>query len=482
VLRGINSECIDLIATDPPFNKKRQFNAPLGSRAAGQKFEDRWRWDEVTDEWHDLIAEDHPAIKEIIEAAVVIEGGTVDRGTGKIDTGRTKNSIAAFLVWMAPRLIEMRRVLKKTGSIYLHCDPTASHYLKLLMDAIFGKHNFRNEIVWQRAVTRKGNLTKGLAKDADMIFRYSKTNKFVWNKESITMPYDLENLDEKTKKKYAKVDSEGRLYRLASIDAPTQNPKSNCSYDVMGVTRTWRWKKERMEKEIADGRVVRTKKPDGSYSLPQQILYLDEQKGKTLNCVWTDIPAINSQAKERTGWGTQKPLKLYQRIIEASSNEGEMVLDPFCGCATTCVAAELLGRRWIGIDIDPVAETITRDRLSQVSGIEQQIDGDFVKPQKTPPRRNDVPNLKREKVALTIWKNQARMCTNPYCSTRTMGDGTIRIEDAHLDHRIPQSRGGSDDVLNRMVLCGNCNIRKGRKAWGLFLDEERSKQPHPEFG
>lgn len=150
VLRGIDSNSVDLIATDPPFNAKRTFNAPLGSKAAGQKFNDRWRWDEVADEWSDVIAQDFPGVREIVEAAAVIEGGAVDRSTGRIDTGRVKNSVAAFLCWMAPRIIEMRRVLKPTGSLYLHCDQSANSYLRLLLDDVFGRERFRDELQWVR--------------------------------------------------------------------------------------------------------------------------------------------------------------------------------------------------------------------------------------------------------------------------------------------------------------------------------------------
>jgi len=329
VLRGINSECIDLIATAPPFNKKRPFNAPLGSRAAGQKFEDRWVWDEVTDEWHDLIATDHPAIKEIIEASAVIEGGTVDRGTGKIDTGRVKNSIAAFLVWMTPRLIEMRRVLKPTGSIYLHCDPEASHYLKLLMDAVFGRGNFRSEIVW--SYSGGGMPKKDFGQKHDIILRYSKSDTWTFNKQY--RPY-----------------------------------ADSCS-----------------------GR-----HSDGTP--------LNFKRGARMTAVWNDLSPVNTQAKERTGWKTQKSLALYQRIIKASSNKSDSVLDPFCGCATTYVAAELLDRKWIGIDVDPVVATVTKDRLSKESGIFQQIDDDFVETRREPPKRTDIDKMSNVKMRLVLCK------------------------------------------------------------------------------
>ena len=418
-----------MIATDPPFNTKRQFNAPLGSKAAGQKFEDTWRWDEVTDEWHDLIATGHPAIKEIVESAVVVEGGSINRHTGKVDTGRVKNSMAAYLVYMAPRIIEMKRVLKVTGSIYLHCNLFASHYLKLLMDAIFGRKNFITEIIWNYGTPSGGRASgKKPVKTHDSLLVYAKKYGIHLYNRQFT-PY-------------------------------SQKYKTN-------------WFRHKDE----DGRLYRTRKRKGE--IVRQ--YLDQSPGMPLSTVWTDIMQLSSRRgwfpnvkSEETGWDTQKPLALYERIIKASSNEGDVVLDPFAGCATTCVAAEVLERNWIGIDIDPVAGQITRDRLSEESGIYQQIDDAFVDVKKVPPKRTDIPSVSAEQLRLSLWKRQARKCANPYCTT-----DEIRKEDVHLDHVIPKSRGGADDILNRNALCGNCNMRKGRKAWGAFLDDERSKQRHP---
>ena len=429
VLRGIDSKCIDLIATDPPFNTKRQFNAPLGSRAAGQKFDDRWKWDEVADEWHDLIATDYPAIKELIEAAVVIEGGGVSP-RGEIDPGRVKNSIAAFLVWMAPRLIGMHRILKPTGSMYLHCDPTASHFLKLLMDAVFGRRQFRNEVVWCYE-GRELRKTYYNSKHDNILF-YTRSKNFVFNYEDIGTP-----LKESSKKALSRfVDDDGKAYILR--------------YKAGG------------------GFAPKTK--EGSDEVYRQYVPA---------CVpprdWVKIDY--ARKSERTGWRTQKPLALYRRIIKASSNEGDVVLDPFAGCATTCVAAELLERQWIGIDIDPVAETVTANRLNDEVGVWQEDDKEYFSVKKRPPIRTDIPPESPEHMRLVLWKRQGRRCANPYCST-----DEIRKAEIHLDHVIPKSRGGSDDISNRNALCGNCNLRKGSKAWGLFLDEERSKQPHPKIG
>ena len=205
ILRGMNSESVDCIATDPPFNAKRVFNAPLGSRSAEQRFDDRWRWDEVTDEWQDLIASDHPAIKEIIEAAAVIEGGSIDHRTGKIATG-AKNSIAAYLAYMAPRIVEMRRVLKPTGVLFLQCDGEANAYLRLLMDGVFGRGQCINEVTVRRTMS-KGLASRRLPRNSDTVLAYGKTRKWKWNPSH--EPYDMANLDEKTLQQYAKIDGGG---------------------------------------------------------------------------------------------------------------------------------------------------------------------------------------------------------------------------------------------------------------------------------
>ncbi len=187
----------------------------------------------------------------------------------------------------------------------------------------------------------------------------------------------------------------------------------------------------------------------------------------------------NSQSRERTGWSTQKPLALYERIIKASSNEGSTVLDPFCGCATTCIAAEKLNRKWIGIDIDPVAESITKERLYETSGLIQHIDNEFVKVKKNPPGRTDIPKVKDDVLREKLFKDQGLKCGNPECTS--MG---LRMEDIELDHRIPKVRGGSDELSNRIGLCGNCNRRKGSKSYARFLEEymvEKAKAKAREY-
>lgn len=460
ILRGMNSESVDCIATDPPFNKKRIFNAPLGSRQAEQRFDDRWRWDEVTDEWQDLIATDHPAIKEIIEAAVVIEGGSIDHRTGKIDTGRVRNSIAAYLAYMAPRVVEMHRLLKPTGVLFMQCDTEANAYLRMLLDAVFGRRNFINEIT-RRRTAAKGLTTRRLPNNSDTVLTYGKSSEYKWNQSYA--PYDLHDLDEKTDQQYQQRDGDRRRYQLTSLVNPNRD-RPNLTYEFLGVTRVWRWERERMEAEYAAGRVVQTKPGN----VPRYKRYLDEQPGKPRDDIWEDVWQLEASQLE---WDTRKPLSLYRRLVECATDEGDVVLDPFAGCATACVAAEDLQRKWVGIDIDPVAEEATYIRLREATGLNMTEQPVTVR--KSPPRRQDVERVPDDKLRDALWNRQGRRCANPYCDAEN-----LRKVDMELDHRIPQSRGGEDGVLNRVALCSNCNRRKGRKAWGLFLDEERAKQPH----
>lgn len=473
----MNSGSVDLIATDPPFNSKRIYNAPLGSKAANQQFDDRWKWDEVTDEWHDLIATDHPTIKKLIETAVIVENGNVDVKTGKINTGRIQNSIAAFLAWMAPRLIEMHRILKPTGSLYLHCDSSANSYLKLLLDAVFGRNQFRDEIIWHRtggAAKGSQHKKRSFGKDCDTIYHYTKTDRYVHNGVYRSLS------EEEAKKKFPKIDDQGRRYNTATpiFCAPSMGPRPNLCYTYKDESRNidvtnphpsgWRVSKEELRKMDENGEIIwhPTKRP-------KRKALLSNYKGEPCGCLWTDIPPV--VGKKRSDWKTEKPVKLYERIIMASSNPGDIVLDPFAGCATTCVAAEILNRSWVGIDIDPVAEQITKTRLFDVSGLNQEIDNSFLSIKKHPPARTDITLMSPDKMRLYLWKRQGQRCANPYCSLGVLK----RVVDLELDHIIPRSRGGPDDISNRIGLCSNCNRRKSAKALGMFLDEERSRQPHP---
>lgn len=466
-MRGMNSESVDLIATDPPFNTGRLHNSlTQGTRKVNQQFNDRWCWDDVTDEWHDLLAADRPAIKEIIEAAAVIEGGSIDAQTGAIKTGRIKTSIAAFLAYMAPRILEMHRILKPTGTLWIQCDDEANSYLRLLLDAVFGRKKFINEII-RRRKEAKGNATRRLPRNHDTILVYGK-KRWKWN--GIYDPYDLENLDEKTKKQYGEFDG-NRRYSLGALNNPAKD-RPNLTYEFLGVTRVWRWTKERMQKAYEEGRIVQT----APGNVPREIRYLDEQKGKTWDTLWMGVMRAEGR---NVKWETRKPTELFRRAVNCATDPGDLVLDPFCGCGTTCAAAEVAGRRWIGIDMDPVAEEETKKRLAEDTAIFGEQDGyktshNPVKVKKRPPQRTDIPKTSDNKMRDSLWKNQGKRCGNPYCQSEN-----VRKVDIQLDHRIPKSRSGPNDITNRIGLCGDCNRRKGRKAWGTFLDQERGKQPHP---
>lgn len=272
-----------------------------------------------------------------------------------------ESDMLAYLAMMAPRLVQLRRVLKPTGSLYLHCDPAASHYLKVLLDAVFGATCFRTEIVWKRTSahsdTRQGRRQHGRIHDA-LLF-YTKDVDWTWN--PVYTPYDEEYVE--AFYKYVEPET-GRRYRLGDLTGPGGAAKGNPQYEVMGVTRYWRYSKERMAQLIDEGRIVQTKPG----AVPAYKRYLDEMPGVPLQDIWTDIKPMGAQAAERLGYPTQKPEALLDRIILSSSNEGDVVLDPFCGCGTTIAAAQRLRRRWIGIDITHLAVNLIRHRLRDAYG------------------------------------------------------------------------------------------------------------------
>jgi DNA modification methylase len=345
--RYVKDETVDLVYLDPPFNSNQDYNVLFaeqdGKRSSAQikAFGDTWRWDEGAAR----------ACREVIEA-----GGRVSQAMQALSTFLGDTDMTAYLAMMAPRLQELHRVLKPTGSIYLHCDPTASHYLKMLMDAVFGPANFRSEIVWKRSSahsdTKQGRRQHGRLHD--VILFYTKGPTWTWN--PVHTPYDPEYVEQFYKYVEPKT---GRRYRLGDLTGPGGAAKGNPKYEVMGVTRFWRYSKVKMEKLIREGRVVQTKPG----AVPAYKRYLDEMSGVSLQDMWTDLRPIGAQAAERLGYPTQKPESLLERIILSSSDEGDLVLDPFCGCGTTVAVAQRLKRKWIGIDITPLAITLIRQRL-----------------------------------------------------------------------------------------------------------------------
>ena len=303
ILTGMNSHLVDLIYLDPPFNTKRMYSAPIGSKAAGTSFKDMWTWQDVNEAYLDALADNFPALARFI--------GDV----GKIHS----KAMMAYLTYMAQRIIEMHRVLKDTGSLYLHCDPTASHYLKILLDEIFDKNNFRNEIVW--CYRGGGSSKKDFGRRHDVLFRYSKSKNYVFDANAVRIPYEAEGMGRKD--------------------------------DAM-------WGKHKGSEKIY--------KPNPLGKIPDD---------------WWTMNILNANSPERTGYPTQKPLALLHRIIKASSNEGDIVFDPFCGCATTCVAAQQLDRKWIGIDIEKQAVDILVERLSDDAGLFKDFINTTMVPQRT---------------------------------------------------------------------------------------------------
>ena len=357
--RYLKDESVDLVYLDPPFNSAQTYNAFFhekdGTDAASQiqAFEDTWHWNEESERVYDELIRQPGKVSEVLQAFRTFLG---------------QNDMMAYLAMMAPRLVELRRVLKNTGSLYLHCDPTASHYLKLLLDAVFGPPNYRAEITWKRSSAHNdaGQGRKQLGRIHDIILLFTKSDEWTWN--WVYTPYDQEYMDGF----YKHVEPEtGRRYRLGDITAPggADPAKRNPHYEFLGVTRYWRYSKERMQELYAQGRIVQSKPG----AVPAYKRYLDEMPGVPLQDLWGDIPPIPAQAKERLGYPTQKPLALLERILLLSSNPGDLVLDPFCGCGTTIDAAEKLGREWIGIDITQLATSLIKNRLRDTYGEKIEI-------------------------------------------------------------------------------------------------------------
>ncbi len=377
VMRGMNSACVDLIYLDPPFNSNQDYAAPIGSVAAGAAFKDTWTLSDVDVHEHGELADRHPAAYSVIEAARVTHG----------------KGMMSYLIMMAVRLMEMRRILKPSGSLYLHCDTTASHYLKLLLDAVFGKDNFRNEIIW--SYRRWPAKQKNFQRMHDIVFRYALSKDVTWNQ--LYEPLAASTL---------KADGGKKIINV---------------FDESG----------RRKRGVKTG---------------------EDSPGAPMRDVW-NIGVIAPTAKERTGYPTQKPLALLDRIIEASSNEGDLVFDPFCGCATTLVAAELQDRRWIGCDLSPLAIKLVNERIRSY----QLPMWRGVNVLETPPKRTDLgklPNYRTHRHRL--YGEQEGNCVG--CGLHF----PFNIMD--VDHIVPKSRGGNDHPDNLQLLCSGCNRSKGSKT------------------
>lgn len=388
VMRGMNSECVDLIYLDPPFNSNADYAAPIGSKAAGAAFKDTWTLDDIDLAWIDLIEDKHPRVKRVIDVA-------------------QNKSDKSYLVYMAVRFLEMHRVLKATGSVYLHCDPTMSHYLKILMDAIFGKKNCRNEIVWcySRPSAPK---QRQLSRVHDVLHWYSRGDNWIFNPNEIRQPYSSKSRD---REGYA----------------------ANTS-------------------KVAEGTVELNER--GKF--PESWIYISPVKGNS---------------KEFVGYPTQKPLALLERIIKASSNKNDLVFDPFCGCATTCVAADRLHRNWIGVDLSSKAGELVCQRIKKDKGLFDDVILRTDIPQRTDLGKIPFANSKENKTAL--YGQQEGYCNG--CGEH------FEIRNFEVDHIIAKSQGGTDHIDNLQLLCGHCNRVKsdrGQEYLIAKLEEPRRAIRH----
>ena len=387
IMRRMNSSLIDLIYLDPPFNSNRKYKQPIGDGGMREVFKDVWRETDVDEAECALLAESFPSLYQAITAARACHGG----------------AMFSYLLMMTPRLLECRRLLKETGSIYLHCDPTASHYLKMIMDAIFGKDNFRNEIIWHYKNASRGKYN--WAKAHDTILYYAKSPDAKFYRDAVLVPFES------------------------------------------GMT-AWRYSKGgQSDKEMPKG-----KTPDNVICMP----------------------SLNTMSKERSGYPTQKPEALLERIIKASSNEGDIVFDPFCGCATTLVAAEKLNRRWLGIDVSPQSAKEIKKRMLKLA-IDRGEDelaiwkGIHLRDLRTAKQLDslhrdewgELPHYRRHKQKLFgEQKGKCAACGN-----------NPGYDNMDVDHIVPKSKGGTDHISNLQLLCAGCNRKKGDRPQAYLEDQ-----------
>ncbi len=381
IMRGMDSESIDLIYLDPPFNSNRHYKAPIGSKAAGAQFKDAWTFEDTKAAWWGLIADEQPALYKLIDTV------------GEIGNEGDK----AYLIYMAMRLLEMRRILKETGSIYLHCDPTMSHSLKMAMDALFGRKNFRNEIAW--CYTGPGKTKSWFPRKHDIILFYGASDGAAFRSDSVRVPYKQLNIQHR----------------------------------------------ERQETGIGG-------------KLTSGNIDLYKERGKIPEDWWSDISPVGRIKKERTGYPTQKPLALLRRIILASSHAGDMVLDPFCGCATACIAAEELSRQWIGIDLSPLAAKLVKQRMKNELDLLTYKD---LMHRHDIPRRSDQITKPSRNINHILFGEQEGRCNGCRHS--------FPFQNFTRDHIIPTDKGGADTDDNLQLLCARCNSIKGSRPMEYLI-------------
>ncbi len=462
----IRDESVDLVYLDPPFNSKRDYNllfkTPKGQNSDAQitAFEDSWHWGiQAESEYAEILHQSNTEVAGMIEA--------LRRFLGESD-------MLAYLTMMANRLIELHRVLKPTGSLYLHCDPTASHYLKIVLDSVFGPACFRNEIVWKRQSAHSDAKTKFPAV-SDVVLFYAKTKDAEFHPLYTT--HDQSYLD----KFYRHDDEDGRgAYRLGDMASP--NPRPNMMYEWMGFAspmKGWRYQRETMQKLHDEGRIQYPRNPDGTLNTsrrPSLKRYLDEQEGSIVTNVWDDIQPLHAAAAEALGYPTQKPLALLERIINASSTPGNIVLDPFCGCGTAVHAAEKLGRGWIGIDITHLAVSLIERRMKDAfPGIVFEVHG-------TPRDHAGARNLaERDKYQFQFWA-LSLVNAQPYKSGKKGADGGTDgliyfQDDKGAAKKIVVSVKGGESVTRTMIADLKNTVEREKAAIGIFVTLAPPTQP-----
>ena len=456
----IKDESIDLVYLDPPFNSKQAYNllfkTPKGQNSDAEitAFEDTWHWGEQAEkEFSELLHQSNTDVSEMIQS---------------LRRFLKESDMMAYLTMMANRLLELHRVLKPTGSLYLHCDPTASHYLKIVLDSAFGVENFVNEIIWRRYGTHNdvGQGSRHFGRVHDVILFCTKTDSFTWNQ--VFTPLDPEYV----KQTYRAIEAEtGRRFMTTPLTGPGGAEKGNPVFEWKGHTRAWRYNKETMERLDREGKLYYSKT-----GYVRQKLYLDESKGVPVQDEWTDIPSLSGAHAERLGYPTQKPLALLERIIQASSNKADVVLDPFCGCGTAVHAAQTLGRQWIGIDITHLAISLIEKRMKAAfPNITFKVEG-------TPKDLDGARNLSERDKYQFQWWACSLVEAQPYQGKKkgadTGIDGIIFFQDdAQGAKKIIVSVKGGEHVGRTMIADLKNTVEREKAEIGLFVTLAEPTQP-----